>query len=159
MLLKPPEEMHSDTHTLIKIQGISIARDVTVTQVAAMTRTGGYDHTRAHTNTKAVIQTARRSIRMIRDRAMTFPWVFAHRSLVLSHVTTGRMRLFISFGLKSRSRLWGQWAAQLRTKWRSQGQLWLIRALFHPHMDQNAYSWAGITRALFINIRASLAAG
>ncbi len=31
-----------------------------------------------------------------------------------------------------------------------------MRALFHPHMDRNAYSWAGIMRALFMNIQASL---
>lgn len=113
------------------------------TQVAAMTRTGGYDHTCTHKHTSCHPNS--QTVRQNYPRPWLFHECFAHRSIALSHVTVH------FWDQETHGAVLGRRDEQLRTNWRSQGQLWLMRALSLPHMDCNTYLLAGITRELFIN--------
>ncbi len=127
MLLKPLEETHSDTHThththtQIKIQGISIAQDGTVMQVAAMTWAGGYDHTRAHKHTSCHpnSQTVHQNDpRPCHDFSLsvcaqvTGVITCHHRKHASLHLLWAQEPLQVA----------GTMGSQMRTKWRSQGQ-------------------------------------
>lgn len=150
---------HTHTHTPIKIQGISITRDLTVTQVAAMTRTGGYDHTQAQIHKLSSKQPDGPS-----ELPETMPWLFreclrtGHWHYPTSPQEVGVDNVSLDLLRAQNGPFWGA-----GTKGGTIAhQLTLSRTIMTyesacpPTHGLKHLLLAGITRVLFINIQASL---